>query len=135
MGLQIKAIEAAQQIQDILREVKTAYKKSDREVKYYDHECADIIHALEFIELDAETACALCQQLRDNRKRRREAKNERERLQPLYEVSEGHPYLIYEFERAKWRTERIECIQKHRMYTPRIRTDLQQAFDRVNCRD
>ncbi|MGG1649684.1 hypothetical protein [Paenibacillus sp. NRS-1780] len=132
--MQVTASEAAQQLRDVLKNIKTEYARCDNDVKYYDQELADIIHALEFIELDDEMACALSQQLRENRIRRRKAKNEKERLQPLYEVSGGHPHLIYEFERAKWRAERIECIQKRRIYTPRIRTDMQQAFDRVNRR-
>ncbi|MMZ48230.1 hypothetical protein D1872_98960 [compost metagenome] len=133
--MKIEAAEAAQQLNDILKGIKTEYERLDREVRYYDLECTDLLHALEFMEIDNDMRLNISQQLEDNRRKRRVIKNERERLQPLYEVSEGHPHLVYEFEKAKWRAEKIECIQKHRMYTPRIRTDLQQAFDRVNCRD
>lgn len=132
--MQVTAPKSDQQLRDVLKNIKTEYERCDNKVKYYDQELADIIHAFEFIELDTETACVLSQQLRENRVRRREVKNEWERLQPLYEVSEGHPHLVYEFERAKWRAERIECIQKRRMYTPRIRTDMQQAFKKANHR-
>ncbi|KAF6591015.1 hypothetical protein [Paenibacillus sp. EKM205P] len=133
--MKIEAAEAAQQLSDILKGIKTEYEHLDREVRYYDLECTDLLHALEFMEIDNDMRLNISQQLQDNRRKRRVIKNERECLQPLYEVSEGHPHLVYEFERARWRAERIECIQKQRMYTPRIRTDMQQAFDKANRRN
>lgn len=124
-------LEQALQARELLILAKTAYENSDAALKHCDDEYIDLNHALEFFEHTPETLCALAGQLRDNRKRRREAKENKERLAAFQMLSESDDDLIEKINRAKNVAIFIQDLQGHRRYTVRVRSDLQPEFDKL----
>ncbi|MNP60885.1 hypothetical protein D3C76_1560120 [compost metagenome] len=94
------------------------------ELAYYDGEYNDLTHALELLEFDQERGYQLALQLQSNRKARREAKNERERLQPLYDLLRDRQDFVSDLSRATAKAHSVAQRQSHRVYTPRVREDI-----------
>ncbi|WP_025681138.1 hypothetical protein [Paenibacillus massiliensis] len=123
--------EQALQARELLILAKTAYENSDAALKHCDDEYIDLNHALEFFEHTPETLCRLAGQLRDNRKRRREAKENKERLAAFQTLTESDDNLIEKINKAKNIALFIQTLQEQRRYSIRVRHDLQPEFDKL----
>lgn len=133
LALEISAKEAVQQLHDIFKSVKENYEQNIEEISYCDSEYLDLNHALEFFDADQIGHLELVSQLQENRRRRRKAKDENERLQPLYELVTQKKELVNEVNKGRRTIQGIIKTQAGRRYTPRVRADLQSIFDEVRA--
>ncbi|MFW5437096.1 hypothetical protein [Paenibacillus apiarius] len=101
---------------------------------YYENEYLDLTHALEFMEFGPEEGFQLAQQLQENRRKRRQAKEENELIKPLYELITRQKTLMAEMGKIKAKAQQTIQTQSKRIYTPRVRTDMQDAFERAKAR-
>ncbi|MFH0070969.1 hypothetical protein [Peribacillus sp. NPDC056705] len=127
------AKEAAQRLHEILSSVKKNYDLNVKEIDYCDNEYLDLTHALEFLDNGEIETLNLTRQLQDNRRRRRKAKDENERLQPLYDLVMKKNGLVDEVSRGRRRVQEIIKTQAVRRYTPRVRKDMQSVFDEARA--
>lgn len=118
------ALEASNSLFKLVQDIKNAYETACSELAYYDAEYNDLTHALELLEFDKEQGYQLALQLQHNRKTRREAKKDRERLQPLYELLSKQKYFISDLSRATAKTYSVAQKQSRRTYTPRVRMEI-----------
>jgi hypothetical protein len=88
-----------------------------------------LTHALEFLDNEEIEDLNLTQQLQDNRRRRRKAKDENERLQPLYDLVTKKNGLVDEVSKGRRKVQDIIKTQAVRRYTTRVRKDMQTVFD------
>lgn len=131
--MEITAKEAAHQLHEILKSIKENYEQNLDEIAYCDGEYIDLNHALEFLDMDDITGLNLTQQLQENRRRRRKAKDENERLQPLYDLVTKNNSLVSEISKGRRRVQEIIKTQAVRRYTARVRRDIQPVFDEVRA--
>ncbi|PAD73688.1 hypothetical protein [Paenibacillus campinasensis] len=131
--MDISAKDAAQQLHEILKAVRDNYDQNLEEIAYCDGEYLDLNHALEFFELDQIERLELAKQLQDNRRRRRRAKDENERLQPLYDLVTQKQELVSEVSKGRRMVQNIIRSQATRRYTPRVRIDLQPLFEEARA--
>jgi hypothetical protein len=114
--------------------VKSAVEQFESDVAYYDHEYNDLTHALELMTFDAAKGYQLAKQLKENRLKRRKAKDQLAQLQPLNELMGRYQNFFQELRRTQAQIEKIRTAQQNRIYTPRARTDMQEAFERAKER-
>jgi hypothetical protein len=135
MGSETKELTArdtANQLHDLIKHIKISYEAACEEIAFCEGESKDLNHALEFFEDDEDTEREMLLQFRDNRRRRREAKNRRERWFPLYEIVTDPGNNIQEkISAARRMVQSIIKTQSVRRYTVRARKDLQADFDRA----
>lgn len=112
--------------------VKSAMEKAKEDQDFCDREYNDLTHGLELINFNAYEGYKLAKQLQNNRIRRRILKNTVEQLQPLYELFKKNQGFFKELKNVQAQISTIRDIQQKRIYTPRARTDLQEAFNKAN---
>ncbi|MEY9097022.1 hypothetical protein [Paenibacillus sp. RC84] len=127
----MKPREIANQLINLLKDVKGIYEQNENDDKYLNNEYTDLTHALEFLELDEENGPELLKQLQSNRRMRRMAKETNELLQPLYELATNPKGPFAELDRVLKKIQEVERFQSNRKYTARARTDMQEAFNRA----
>lgn len=125
---------------DIVKEVATAqamfngistmYRRAYDEVGYHDNATNDLLHALELLE-DDEELVDYTRQLRDTRKMRREAKDFQEVVSPMVNFMNRNRKVIKEFNEAVEEMRRAEKKQENRSYTPRVKTEMELAFEKA----
>lgn len=120
----MNAIEASENLFKSIREVNEAYEIACSEINYYDAEYNDLTHALELTSFDEKKGYQLAMQLQQNRKARRAAKNERERLQPLYDLLRRDKGFTMDLSKAVAKVHTVAHRQSRRVYTPRVRDDI-----------
>lgn len=126
----IDPLKITSQIIEAFEFVKTVWEKAKEEQELCDHEYNDLTHGLELIKFNACEGYKLAKQLQNNRIRRRKAKNTLEQLKPLYEVFKKHQGFLRELKKAQAEIATTYDIQQKRIYTPRVRTDLQEALEK-----
>lgn len=134
VGNAIDPIQAITQILDVFQNVRSTIQECETELTFRDNEYNDLTHALELTTFDAATGYMLAKQLKENRLKRRAAKDLLAQLQPLAEVFDRYQNLINDMRRAKTQIEKIKNAQQLRIYTPRARTDMMEAFERARAK-
>ena len=104
--------------------VKTLMSQVEAEQYYADQEYNDLTHALELTKFNAAEGFRLAKELQDNRIRRRNAKNQREQLQPLYDLIQKYQVFFKELKNVQTQIESVIHAQAKRKYQPRVRDDL-----------
>jgi len=104
--------------------VKTLMSQVEAEQYYADQEYNDLTHALELTRFNAAEGFRLAKELQDNRLRRRNAKNQREQLQPLYDLIQKYQVFFKELKNVQAQIESVIHAQAKRKYQPRVRDDL-----------
>lgn len=131
--MEITAKEAAQQLHDILKSVKLIYDRNLEEITYCDAEYIDLTHALEFLGQEQIEFLDITKQLQDNRRRRRRAKDENERLQPLYDLVNQNNGIVEDVNKGRRKVQDIIKTQSARSYKSRVRNDMQFLFDEARA--
>lgn len=103
---------------------KSLMSQVEAEQYYADQEYNDLTHALELTRFNAVEGFRLAKELQDNRLRRRNAKNQREQLQPLYDLIQKHQVFFKELKNVQAQIESVIHAQVKRKYQPRVRDDL-----------
>lgn len=104
--------------------VREAVEKAEIDQEYCDREYNDLTHALELINFNGVEGFKLAKQMKDNRVRRRDAKNLIEQLQPLHELMNRHQSFFKDLKKVHAQIETTIHSQQKRTYTPRVRTDI-----------
>src|SRR5690242_20547106 len=80
---EVNPIELTNQMIEAFEAVQKAFKEADAEEKYCNLEYNDLTHALELTNFGTVDGYRLAKQIKDNRLRRRQAKDLQEQLEPL----------------------------------------------------
>ncbi|MGE7828928.1 hypothetical protein [Paenibacillus sp. NPDC093718] len=131
--MEITAKEAAQQLHEIMKSVRETYERNSEELTYCDAEYIDLTHALEFLGQEQIEFLDLTKQLQDNRRRRRRAKDENERLQPLYDLVTQNTGIVEDVNKGRRKVQDIIKTQAARSYKSRVRNDMQFLFDEARA--
>jgi hypothetical protein len=127
--MQMTAFEINRQLLDIIKSIKPAYEQSVADEIHYSEECTDLVHALELLKLSPSKREELSLQLSETRWKRRKAKENKEQLEPLVEVMKKQNGLTGGLSKAIEEIQMIMKTQSVRVYRPRVRTDLGEAFE------
>lgn len=129
--MEINAKNATGKIHEAIKWTLFTYEQNESNILYYENEYLDLAHGLEFVEFDVEDGYEFAKQLKENRQKRRQAKEENEILRPLYEILTRHKSLLPEMDKIKGKVQQTIQTQSSRIYTPRARTDMKEAFERA----
>lgn len=109
---------------DTLSNVEDEWANLYSEIGKADQEISDLLHEIELTDFSAEEGYRLSNELKKVRTRRRDMKNEQEKLKHLKEFAEKNKGLKSSIYRTIATIKKTEEYQKDRVYSPRIRTDL-----------
>lgn len=129
--MELSARDTVNQLNDLMKHIKVSYEGACEEIAFCEGEGKDLNHALEFFEDNEDTEREMLLQFRDNRRRRREAKNKREQWLPLYEIVTEPGNIQERISAARRLVQSSIKTQAVRRYTVRAREDLQSEFDRA----
>ncbi|MNV38895.1 hypothetical protein D3C71_1304580 [compost metagenome] len=121
------AIELSDHLYSAIQSVRDGYLSASEKLKYFDDEYNDLTHALELTKFDREGGHQLAQPLQTNRINRRRAKEEKELIQPLYDLLRAHNGLVGDLSRATAKVHSAALRQSKRTYIPRVRADIFKA--------
>lgn len=126
--MKLDAIQVVNQLIDAFRSVQEAYQQAERDEEFCDQEYNDLTHGLELIDFNAAEGFKLAKQLKENRTKRRAAKDTIEQLRPLYvHINRNKPF-IDGLKNIHAEIETTKNVQMNRVYRPRVRADL---FDQL----
>src|SRR5699024_8473561 len=94
-----------------------------------DLETQDLMHLMEFKDLDIQRGFKIYKELQLIRKKRRELKNENELLLPAIKICDELNKKSHELDRAIGKIRKIKSAQNNRQYHFRIRKDLESVWD------
>lgn len=124
--------KAAKEFYQALETIPNQIELLEKEIKLCDQETQDLLHLIEMSKFHASEGYKICRDLQITRKRRRAAKDELETLNQIVEKLKGnrpiqHNAVIVDNVIGR-RTNTLES----RRYTPRVRSDLVERFNKCN---
>ncbi|QWU15696.1 hypothetical protein SAMN04487895_12744 [Paenibacillus sophorae] len=122
--MELTAHEATRQLLDIIKAVRSAYEKCEKDEQRLTDECNDLNHALELMPLSTQQRREIGEQLGEVRWRRRKAKEEIEQLQPLVDYLKRQKGMVGDLSKAFQDINSVIQAQSQRFYTIRVRKDL-----------
>lgn len=120
----MNAIDLAQNIINSIEEVRNELIRVDRDIKTCDLEACDILHDIELTAFNAYEGYKLAKELQKIRIKRRELKDYEEQLEILKRFYKNHKTACNEVRELINAIETRQEQQLHRIYSPRVRTDL-----------
>jgi hypothetical protein len=120
----MNVLETTEQLIAVFEAVRKTMEDASDDQDFIDREYNDLTHALELVSFNASEGYKLAKQLQENRLRRREAKNLKEALQPLYDLMNKNQSFFKELKNVHAAIERTVHTQQNRKYRPRAREDL-----------
>lgn len=130
--MELSARDTANQLRDIARQIKERFDANAETIAFCDGEAIDLYHAFEFLDKQQAEELGLADQFRENRRRRRQAKDDNELWLPLYEMIMNPDLNIAgTFNSARRRVQDAVKNQANRRYTVKSRSDLQKVFDQL----
>lgn len=120
-------IQATKNFLTTLNIVEKDWGAWHEDLKQCELEVQDLLHEIELTKFDAYRGYRLCKQLQEVRQRRRKLKEKMEILKGLKEFVDNNKQLKISLYKTLSTMEKIEEQQRHRMYTPRVRTDITLA--------
>jgi len=127
----IDALQIISQFISSFQNVRSVVQECEAEVSYRDNEYNDLTHALELTTFDAASGYKLAKQLKENRIKRRKVKDQLAQLQPLLSLMNRYQNFFHDMKKLRTEIEKIRAMQQNRIYTPRARTDMMEAFERA----
>lgn len=120
-------------LNSMLRDLENNYKQAQRDMNTYEQITQDVLHALELAsdEFHEENLLNYMRELQKVRIQRRKAKDFLELASPFFEILKKYPQLRNDIGEAQAKTKRLENNQILRTYTPREKTAMKFAFERV----
>lgn len=108
------------QLVNVFSQVPGWYEENDREIKFRDAEYNDLNHALELTTFGGVQGYKLALGLKENRIKRREAKDANELMKPLYDLIKKHQHLLSEMKKCAGEINNVLGVHKARVYSPRV---------------
>lgn len=115
-------------VRDCIKCVPERFKTNNEELTKLDLEAQDLLHLIEFKNLDVQRGYKVYKELQKIKQRRRELKNENELLQPVVKTLEGMADKTHELDRAIGRIRKVKSNQDKRVYTFKVRKDLKKVW-------
>lgn len=122
-----EAIQTTKNFLETLNAVEKEWGSWHEDLSQCNMEIQDLLHEIELTKFDAYRGYKLCKQLQEVRQRRRDIKNKIEVLKYLKDFYDNNKKLKIELYKVLTNMEQIEENQRHRLYTPRVRTDISLA--------
>lgn len=123
----IDEIQATKTFLETLNIVEKDWGSWHDDLKKCELEIMDLLHEIEFTKVNAYQGYLLCKEIQEVRQRRRKLKEKMEILKGLKEFEDSNRNLKINLYKVLANMEKIEESQGHRMYTPRVRTDISLA--------
>lgn len=124
-----------QQTVSDLKAVTSYHKEATEELRVLDNETQDILHALEFLDNTEEEMVKLSQDLAEIRKNRRKAKSFIELSSYLVNFVENNKTAVKNLVDVSTNTQACFGKLERRSYTPREKTALAEAFEKLNKKE
>ncbi|MGM9987357.1 MAG: hypothetical protein ACI35O_09035 [Bacillaceae bacterium] len=109
----------------------TYYDEAKDELHKYDQETQDVLHALELMDISDEQYSELAKDLQDIRKYRRQAKNFIEAVEPIRNFAKENQVLVKKMCKLNGEVIKLTNSIEERRYYARVRTSLQESFDKL----
>lgn len=117
-------------LRDTIRDIPDIYKGNREELDKLEGETQDLLHLIEFNNLNASEGFKVYKELQKVRRRRRELKNQNELIEPLYKTLQSMKNKnLKSLNDGIGDVRRIIERQSNRKYSCRIRKDLQFKFE------
>lgn len=124
-------VSRVQTMTNDLKSITKYHEEALEELRVYDNETQDILHALEFLENTDEEMMKMSEELADIRKNRRKAKNFIELSTYLCEFANQNRQAVNKLAEASRNTKACVAKLERRTYTPREKTALAVAFEKL----
>ena len=118
-----------------LKSITNFNKEATEELRVLDNETQDILHALEFLDNTEEEMVKLSQDLSEIRKNRRKAKSFIELSSYLVGFVEYNKTAVKQLVDVSTNTQACFGKLERRTYTPREKTALAEAFEKLNKKE
>ena len=118
-----------------LKSITNFNKEATEELRVLDNETQDILHALEFLDNTEEDMVKLSQDLTEIRKNRRKAKSFIELSSYLVDFVEYNKTAVKNLVDVSTNTQACFGKLERRTYTPREKTALAEAFEKLNKKE
>ena len=118
-----------------LKSITNFNKEATEELRVLDNETQDILHALEFLDNTEEEMVKLSQDLAEIRKNRRKAKSFIELSSYLVDFVEYNKTAVKNLVDVSTNTQACFGKLERRTYTPREKTALAEAFEKLNKKE
>ncbi|CAM3879108.1 hypothetical protein COLU111180_12185 [Cohnella lubricantis] len=124
---------------DALIEIFTAvpqlYEENDAEVERRDYEHSDLTHVVELLQFGGVQGYKLAMQIKENRLRRREAKDQNFIMKPLYELVKQHQNWLPRLHKIRDEIQKNIRVNQERRYRPRSDNELvRSVIGQINNR-
>ena len=123
-------LNTLEQFGKMLGSFGSVWETAIREESSCNAEIVDLLHEIEFYELDEKESHEFCCSLRDARRRRRRAKDLLFAMEPIKKYFDTHRSLEIDVFKVCREVKRLHGNQRGRIYKPRVREDLKifQAY-------
>ncbi len=118
-------------IRDAIRDIPTKHKENFDMVNQLDKETQDLLHLMEFYDLNASEGFKAYKELQRIRRTRRNLKKENELLEPIANTLKKFKSNLTELDKVIGDIRKVQNSHKARTYKAKVRTDLQEKFDKV----
>ncbi|MBD1379055.1 hypothetical protein [Metabacillus arenae] len=125
-------IKEISKVINVLCNCNRYYDDANEEVRIYQRETQDILHALELTELEDEEMIDLMEELKTIRVFRRRVKNFIEAIEPLHEFVSNNPDVVNGFKNVHSKMDSIRIRQGKKRYSVREKTSLSSAFEKTD---
>lgn len=122
----------ASQLEHIFNNVPRIYEMNEEYIHQCDKESGDLQHFIELTSFNASEGYKLAKELKENRTRRRECKDQNMLLKPLYDLVKKHHHILKDIRKCISDIQKVENTMDNRTYTPRVRTEMQEAFQKAS---
>lgn len=116
-------------VRDYIRNTPARFEANEEEIRKLELETQDLLHLIEFKDLDIQRGFRIYKELQSVRQRRRELKEENELLQPVVKTLKDIESKTYELDKAIGQIRKCKVNQNKRVYTFKIRKDLGEIWD------
>ena len=108
------------------------YEEAREEISKLDRETQDILHSLELTDLSDDELSVQWKDMQKIRIYRRKAKNFLEVVEPLHNFTKNNPDIVKKINKLRSEIDKVNLSIKERKYYPRVKTDLQHAFEKAD---
>ena len=124
-------VSRVQTMTNDLKSITKYHEEALEELRVYDNETQDILHALEFLENTDEEMKKMSEELAEIRKNRRKAKDFIELSTYLCDFADQNRQAVNKLAEASRNTKACFAKLERRTYTPREKTALAVAFEKL----
>lgn len=126
-----KSLELTETILNTFVQIEKEFKNLKDEIESTNDETQDILHDIELSNFNAAEGYFMAKKIQDVRRRRRQAKDEMEKLNMIYTYISQNQNIRQKLLDISRKIKTREENQQHRIYAPRARVDLKLLQQKV----